>query len=195
MELDESAIDLDLDGVEDWAADSVALLGEPDLPPVALEFIAVRDLDLVDPDRWPRALELLARPPLRAALVDRTRVRLADGRHADVPSYTAWWLRRHLVLDGHRPGDLLAPDADPLLAGLYDPIDAPARSPTRRSPARSASGARWPTCWPSRAAPTSCWPGWPTRPGRSPARSCGRCGRRWRARTATGRGRARAGAG
>ena len=124
VELDESAIDLDLDGVEDWAADSVALLGEPDLPPVALEFIAVRDLDLVDPDRWPRALELLARPPLRAALVDRTRVRLADGRHVDVPSYTAWWLRRHLVLDGQRPGDLLGPDADPLLAGLYDPMDA-----------------------------------------------------------------------
>jgi hypothetical protein len=123
-ELDESGIDLDLDGVEDWAADSVAALGEPDLPPVALEFIAVRDLDLVDPDRWPRALELIARPPLRAALVDRTRVRLADGRHVDVPSYTAWWLRRHLVLDGQRPGDLLGPDADPLLAGLYDPMDA-----------------------------------------------------------------------
>ena len=122
VELDESGIDLDLDGVEDWAADSAPLLGEPELPPVALEFIAVRDLDLVDPDRWPRALELLARPPLRAALVDRTRVRLADGRHADVPSYTAWWLRRHLVLDGRRPGDLRAPDADPLLAGLYDPM-------------------------------------------------------------------------
>ena len=124
VELDESGIDLDLDGIEDWAADSVALLGEPELPPVALELIAVRDLDLVDPGRWPRALELLARPPLRAALVDRTRVRLFDGRHADVPSYTAWWLRRHLVLDGQRPGDLLGPDADPLLAGLYDPMDA-----------------------------------------------------------------------
>jgi hypothetical protein len=124
VELDEAGIDLELDGVEDWAADSVATLGDPDLPPVALELIAVRDLDLVDPDRWPRALELLARPPLRAALVDRTRVRLFDGRHADVPSYTAWWLRRHLVIDGRRPGDLLGPDADPLLAGLYDPMDA-----------------------------------------------------------------------
>ena len=126
VELDESAIDLELDGVEDWAADARDLTspGEPDLPPVALEVTAVRDLDLVDGERWPQALELLARPPLRAALVDRTRVRLADGRHADVPSYTAWWLRRHLVLDGHRPGDLRAPDADPLLAGLYDPIGA-----------------------------------------------------------------------
>jgi len=124
IELDESAIDLELDGIEDWAADSVAALGESELPPVALEVTAVRDLDLIDRDRWARALELLARPPLRAALVDRTRVRLFDGRHADVPSYTAWWLRRHLVLDGHRPGDLRAPDADPLLWGLYDPMDA-----------------------------------------------------------------------
>jgi len=129
VELDESAGDLDLDGAEDWAADArdLAAPGEPDLPPVALEVTAVRDLDLVDGERWAQALELLARPPLRAALVDRTRVRLPDGRHADVPSYTAWWLRRHLVLDGHRPGDLRAPDADPLLAGLYDPIDAAGR--------------------------------------------------------------------
>jgi hypothetical protein len=126
VELDESTIDLELDGAEDWAADArdLASPGEPDLPPVALEVTAVRDLDLVDGERWPQALELLSRPPLRAALVDRTRVRLADGRHADVPSYTAWWLRRHLVLDGRRPGDLRAPDADPLLAGLYDPIEA-----------------------------------------------------------------------
>jgi hypothetical protein len=115
---------LDLDGADDWAADSAAMLGEPELPPVALEFTAVRDLDLVDADRWPRALELLLRPPLRAAVLDRTRVRLADGRHADVPSYTAWWLRRNLVLDGRRPGDLRGPDSDPLLAGLYDPVVA-----------------------------------------------------------------------
>jgi hypothetical protein len=124
VELDQSGVDLELDGVEDWAADSIAMLGESELPPVALEVTAVRDLDLIDPGRWARALELLARPPLRAALVDRTRVRLFDGRHADVPSYTAWWLRRNLVLDGHRPGDLRGPDSDPLLAGLYDPLGA-----------------------------------------------------------------------
>ncbi len=126
VELDESAIDLDLDGVEDWAADSreLASPGSFELPPVAREVSAVRDLDLIDGGRWARALELLARPPLRAALLDRTRVRLADGRHADVPSYTAWWLRRNLVLDGHRPGDLRAPDSDPLLAGLYDATDS-----------------------------------------------------------------------
>jgi len=82
--------------------------------------LAVRDLELIDPARWPRALELLARPPLRAALVEPTRILLADGRYTDVPSYTAWWLRRHPVLGGLRPADVRAVGADPLLAGLYD---------------------------------------------------------------------------
>jgi hypothetical protein len=127
VELDEAEIDLDLDAVDEWAASTRDLLrpaGDvlPPLPPVAVEFSAVRDLDLVDPDRWPQALDLLNRPPLRAALTEPTRVRLPDGRHADVPSYTAWWLRGHLTLGGRRPSDLRTPDADPLLAGLYDPV-------------------------------------------------------------------------
>ena len=96
------------------------------MPPVAAEVLAVRDLELVDPARWPQALDLLAAPPLRAALVEPTRVLLADGRHADVPSYTAWWLRHHPVLGGHRPADVRVADADPLLAGLYDEADLPA---------------------------------------------------------------------
>lgn len=112
--------DLDLDGAEDWAADTCARLPGSSLPPVAAEVLAVRDLELVDPARWPQALDLLTAPPLRAALVEPTRVLLADGRHADVPSYTAWWLRRHPVLGGHRPADVRAADADRLLAGLYD---------------------------------------------------------------------------
>ena len=130
--------DLDVDGVDDWADDVRARLrggagqrdsagpdddagpGNGDVPPFAPEVLAVRDLDLVDPGRWPRALELLARPPLRAALTEPTRVLLGDGRYADVPSYTAWWLRRHLSVGGQRPGGLRAPDSDPLLAGLYD---------------------------------------------------------------------------
>jgi hypothetical protein len=123
IDLDESGIDLDLDGAAEWAADTQARFPADGIPPVALDLVAVRDLDLVDPDRWPRALELLARPPLRAALAEPTRIRLGDGRHADVPSYTAWWLRRHLTLGGRRPTDLRAPDSDPLLAGLYDRAD------------------------------------------------------------------------
>jgi hypothetical protein len=132
--LDESAADLELDGAADWAADTSSRLetasgaadgGQlPSLPPVAAEVVAVRDLDLVDPRRWPQALELLTRPPLRAALTEPTRVLLPGGHRADVPSYTAWWLRRHLVLDGHRPGDLRAAGSDPLLAGLYDETGA-----------------------------------------------------------------------
>jgi hypothetical protein len=116
--------DLDLDGADEWATAVRARLGADDgpVPPVAPELTAIRDLDLVDPDRWPRALEIIAaRPALRAALVSPTRVRLADGGHADAPSYTGWWLRTHPVLDGRRPADLRLADADPLLDGLYDP--------------------------------------------------------------------------
>jgi hypothetical protein len=130
VELDEAGIDLDLDGVDEWAADTRDRLrpaddGMPPLPPVAVEFTAVRDLDLIDQDRWPQALDLLTRPPLRAALTEPTRVRLPDGRPAHVPSYTAWWLRHHVTLGGRYPSDLRVPDADPLLAGLYDPVGVP----------------------------------------------------------------------
>ena len=137
VELDEFAGDLDLDRADEWAAASREMLrlgreaaagGLPDLaaglPPVAVEVVAVRDLDLVDPDRWPQALELLTRPPLRAALTEPTRVRLPGGGHADVPPYTAWWLRQHVLIGGQRPSDLRTADADPLLAGLYDAIGA-----------------------------------------------------------------------
>jgi hypothetical protein len=116
-----SAAALDLDGAADWAESVRARYGHGNVPPVAVEVTAVRDLELVDPGRWPRALEILTtRPRLRAALVRPTRVRLPDGSLADVPSYTAWWLRSHPVLGGRRPDDLRLPDADPLLDGLYD---------------------------------------------------------------------------
>ena len=79
-------------------------------PPQTLR--AVRDLDLVDPDRWPAALTLLA----------------TDGRTApllsDRDGYTAWWLRRNAVVGGLRLGDYRAPD-DPRLAGVLDPLDHP----------------------------------------------------------------------
>ncbi|HEX4398631.1 MAG TPA: hypothetical protein VH136_13420 [Trebonia sp.] len=121
--------DLDLDEAGEWAEHVLALLprvtaGAAAVPPIAVEVAAVRDLEFVDQDRWARALDLLARPPLRAALVEPVRVRLADGRHADVPSYTAWWLRRHVTLAGRRPAGLRAADSDPLLAGLYDDLAA-----------------------------------------------------------------------
>lgn len=75
--------------------------------------VAVRDLDLVDPDRWPQALTLLAEAPdTAAALTDR------DG-------YTAWWLRTHAEIDGRPLGLLRAPDDD-TFAGLLDVLDHPA---------------------------------------------------------------------
>src|SRR3546814_9922940 len=49
---------------------------------------AVRDLDLVDEDRWPQALSLLVESPATRAL-------LTDRR-----GYTAWWLRSNAELGG-----------------------------------------------------------------------------------------------
>jgi hypothetical protein len=125
--------DLDLDGAKEWAAEMRGQLPAGRVPLMAAEMLAVRDLELVDPDGWPRALELLSVPPLRGALVEPTRVLLADGRYADVPSYTAWWLRRHPVLDGRRPGDVRAVGSDALLAGLYDEAAGPADAAVGRA--------------------------------------------------------------
>jgi hypothetical protein len=62
------------------------------------ELTAVRDLDLVDEQRWPQALRhLLSEPRTRALLADR------DG-------YTAWWLHRHAHIDGIALGRLHHPD-------------------------------------------------------------------------------------
>jgi hypothetical protein len=119
------APDLDLDGAAEWAAEVRARLARGAAPLAAPELQAVRDLELVDPDRWPQALKLLAAPSLRAVLVAPARVLLADGRYADVPSYTSWWLRGHPVLGGRRPGEMRAAHADPLLAGLYDVAEPP----------------------------------------------------------------------
>lgn len=94
-----------VDGLEDWL-DS--------LPPGEEPSPVVRDLDLVRPDAWPQALDLLRREDL---------LRL---------SYVSWWLASHPVLSGQRPADLRAPGSDPLLAGLYD--DAPAPDPVLAGP-------------------------------------------------------------
>ncbi|MFB7272799.1 sacsin N-terminal ATP-binding-like domain-containing protein [Streptomyces sp. NPDC056244] len=113
-----------LDAVDVWCEDVLDRLPETPVPPVATEIIAVRDLDLVDDDAWPRALALLARPPYRDAVTQSVRILLPDGTTETVRSYTAWWLRDHPVLDGRRPAGLRAAGGDPLLAGLYDSVDA-----------------------------------------------------------------------
>ncbi|MEU9333930.1 molecular chaperone Hsp90 [Streptomyces sp. NPDC048290] len=113
-----------LDAVDVWSEDILDRFPDSPVPPVATELIAVRDLDLVDEDKWPEALALLARPPLRDALTQPVRVLLPDGTHEIVRPYTAWWLRGNPVLDGRRPAGLLAAGGDPLLRGLYDEADA-----------------------------------------------------------------------
>ncbi|MBJ6639178.1 molecular chaperone Hsp90 [Streptomyces sp. DHE7-1] len=113
-----------LDAVDVWSEDILDRFPDTPVPPVATELVAVRDLDLVDDDKWPQALALLAQPPLRDALTQQVRVLLPDGTHEVVRPYTAWWLRGHPVLDGRRPAGLLAVGGDPLLRGLYDEADA-----------------------------------------------------------------------
>ncbi|WP_042396328.1 sacsin N-terminal ATP-binding-like domain-containing protein [Streptacidiphilus carbonis] len=116
------------DGFADWAEEAAEQLDKddqdgsrgPEVPPVAAELLAVRDLDLVADDAWPQALAMLAAPPLRDAVVVPVRLLLPDGRTAQVPPYAAWWLRDHPVLDGRRPAGLRAAGADPLLRGLYE---------------------------------------------------------------------------
>ena len=113
-----------LDAVDVWCEDILDRFPDSPVPPVATEIVAVRDLDLVDEDRWPQALALLAQPPLRDALVQPVRLLLPDGTHEVVRPYTAWWLRGNPVLDGRRPAGLLAAGGDPLLRGLYEEADA-----------------------------------------------------------------------
>ncbi|MFD9689133.1 sacsin N-terminal ATP-binding-like domain-containing protein [Kitasatospora sp. NPDC059146] len=111
------------DGLAEWAEDALEALNADEVlgvPPVAAELLAVRDLDLVDDDAWPEALAALARPPYREAVVNPVRTLLPDGSYADLPPYTAWWLRDHPVLGGREPAGLRAAGADPLLRGLYD---------------------------------------------------------------------------
>jgi hypothetical protein len=118
--LDPDGLDHDLDGEDGWLRDALAALPAFEAPPLLPELVAVRDLDLVADDAWPRALALLAAPPLRAAVTDPARVVLPGGSTRQVPSYTAWWLRGRPVLGGRRPAGLRAAGSDPLLAGLYD---------------------------------------------------------------------------
>ncbi|MFJ8271286.1 sacsin N-terminal ATP-binding-like domain-containing protein [Streptomyces sp. NPDC094154] len=113
-----------LDAVDVWCEDLLDRFPDTPVPPVATEIVAVRDLDIVDDDQWPRALALLAQPPLRDALTQPVRILLPDGTHEIVRPYTAWWLRGHPVLGGRRPAGLRAAGSDPLLRGLYEEADA-----------------------------------------------------------------------
>ncbi|MFA1548781.1 sacsin N-terminal ATP-binding-like domain-containing protein [Actinomadura chokoriensis] len=117
MGLADEAETLELDDEDLWADEALRRIGPQDLPPLVPEFTAVRDLELVDD--WAAALRVLAGPPWRAAIVDPAHVTLHDGRRVAVPSYTAWWLRRHPVLDGRRPGEFRLSE-DESLTGLYD---------------------------------------------------------------------------
>ncbi|MFC4536689.1 sacsin N-terminal ATP-binding-like domain-containing protein [Sphaerisporangium dianthi] len=117
--LDPDECDHDLDAEDEWLEAVLDLLPQADVPPVVREFAAVRDLEYVAD--WSSALALLSRPPLRAALQPLRA--LVGGEVVEVPSYTAWWLSRHPVLDGKRPTSLRLPSGDPLLYGLYG--DAP----------------------------------------------------------------------
>ncbi|QHE67898.1 hypothetical protein GFS60_01412 [Rhodococcus sp. WAY2] len=73
---------------------------------------AVRDLDLVDQDRWATALTMLATDPSTRPLL------------ADRGGYTAWWLRHNAELDGQALG-LLREPGDDTFTGLLDAVDHP----------------------------------------------------------------------
>ncbi|MFD6095237.1 sacsin N-terminal ATP-binding-like domain-containing protein [Nocardiopsis flavescens] len=112
------------DALDEWADELLERVGDPELPPVVPELLCVADLDYVADDRWPRALEMLSRGALRAAVTDPARVLMPDGRVVDATSYTAWWLRTRALVGGSAPAELRAAEAEPALAGLYD--EAPA---------------------------------------------------------------------
>ena len=114
----------------DWVDASLAGAGvPPGADATCPELVAIRDLDAVRDDAWPQVLAAIAADRvLRAAVVDRTRIVVAnlagarDGtRHGiDVPSFTAWWLRRELF-DARPWTD---PDADLAVLALLGPAPA-----------------------------------------------------------------------
>jgi hypothetical protein len=115
---DVMAAEHDLDLEDEYFAFVGAVLGGSD-PVVLSELVGVRDLEFVRVDAWPDALRLLSQPPLRAAIVDQAVV-VGGSMQARVPSYTAWWLREHHVVDGR-----LA-TSDPLFVGLFDVVSVDA---------------------------------------------------------------------
>ncbi|MGH3779191.1 MAG: sacsin N-terminal ATP-binding-like domain-containing protein [Pseudonocardiaceae bacterium] len=96
--------DHDLDGERQWWAQAHGADGEP---PARL--LAIRDLDLVDDQRWPVALRRIAADPAGLAAL-----RQPGG-------YTGWWLARRARLGGHPPPYWRLPGAI-ALEGLYDVV-------------------------------------------------------------------------
>ncbi|MER7250497.1 hypothetical protein [Kribbella sp. NPDC000426] len=111
----------DLDAIEDWAYD-VAPEGSRYGATVG-ELEAVRDLDWITDGNWPKALQIMgSEPDLRRALVTQVRVVGPDDRPLGVPSYAAWWIREHVLLDDGEPlAGRADPDAEPVLATFLDP--------------------------------------------------------------------------
>jgi hypothetical protein len=117
--------DHDLDDEETWWAEEIDPAadrpGGPDRAEGAGPLVAVRDLDLVAPDRWDAAWPVLA--------ADReVREALGGARPVGVPGddkgprpYTAWWLGRHGRLAGRPPTAWRLPGAT-AVDGLYDPV-------------------------------------------------------------------------
>ncbi len=124
-DVDPTDADHDLDDEQRWYDAVLDGLPDTDLPPLLTGLVAVRDLELVRPDRWSAALALLAAEPLRTAVLTPAVAVLPDGGRVEVPSYTRWWLATHPVLDGRRPDRMRLPAATDL-AGLYDEADVDA---------------------------------------------------------------------
>lgn len=110
--------DHDLDDEDEWWVerahdrDGVGLVEVRDHD----EIVAVRDLELVDPLRWPQALTLLHSEPGTLAAI------------REPGGYTAWWLRRHAELDGRPLGHFRHPD-DLTFVDLLDPAPLPGLDP------------------------------------------------------------------
>jgi hypothetical protein len=101
---DQQGAGVDLPDVDEW-------LERAELEPGG-SFNALADLDLVDPDCWEPALQLIA--------ADRS------ARACLLPSpgglsYSGWWLSRHARIGGRPPEEWRLPAAADL-AGLYDPV-------------------------------------------------------------------------
>jgi hypothetical protein len=102
---------LDLDASDVWLRDNAA---EGVDSTAVDEFVAIRDLEWIDPARWPEAFEELSQGAMREAVLRSP--------------YTRWWLRSFARLpsaagDDRLLPELRLPDGDPDLAGCYVDLD------------------------------------------------------------------------